>query len=507
MQLLGMLMQQKQNQDALALREKEFQAQQGQQDISNEFTRGRFLAENADRSLRAQEYNANLNAMTARQGAGERSTALRGALELAASGADVDTSYLPPNERAIVESAKAQAQDELGRQYATAAQAAEAVNRKLRAEALVKSLKESGNDKISWFNPTKFFRTRGWDDEVFSKDVADAKAMEAQLPDLSARASAVLSDPNLKQSITFDPASGQYVPIVPKPRMRGVPTVSGNGPVGPVTTDQSLPAFADAGGSAAIPFVAPNTAVPKSDNTFVGRATERAKRTAPRIVRQGNNVFQLMPDGSYQFIQRTEGSGTNGYKDGGTVHGRGTPTSDNITAKVSPGEFIMPAEAMEIPGAPEAMDHMRQTALQIRAARSKPMHMATGGMIPGGNPMSMLMPGMGGGNPMAMLPMMGGSNFNMMMPWLSLLSQPGFMKDATKAPTFARGGVVPHFAWGGMVDDAMGSMGDMSTNAASAVQSGGGGGFNWLGLVMSFLKAKNANQQKPNPIYNWDGIA
>lgn len=447
MQLLGMLMQQKQNQDALALREKEFQAQQGQQDISNEFTRGRFLAENADRDLRAQQINAQLEEARTRTGAGERSTALRGALELANAGADVDTSMLPPNERAIVESAKANAQEEIGRQYQTAAQAADAVNKHLRAQALVKSLKDStdqgaANENASIIKPWTWGRSLigrdGWwsggDSPALESDKTQLKSLSDQLPDLSARASAVLADPNLKQAITFDPTSGQYVPIVPKPRLRGVPAMSGSGPVGPTDVP---PAFQDAMGSASIPFTAPNTAVPQGDNTFVGRAAARAQRTAPRIVRQGNNVFQLMPDGSYKFLQRTDG-----YKDGGTVHGRGTSTSDNITAKVSPGEFIMPAEAMEIPGAPEAMNHMRQTALAIRARR-------------GGRP-PMMMPG--------------------------------------------------HYAWGGMVDDAMGSMGDMGGTAASAMGSSGGG-FNWLGLVMSFLKAKNANQQKPNPIYNWDGVA
>lgn len=260
----------------------------------------------------------------------------------------------------------------------------------------------------------------------------------------------------------------------------------------------------------------------------------------PKIIRNGNNLFQLMPDGSYQFFQRTEGV-PSGMASGGMVHGRGTPTSDNITAKVSPGEYVLPAEAMEIPGAKAACDHMRDTALKIRASRNSPLRMAKGGMIPGlpgmgggggFNPMSMFMPMMGGGggngggfNPLSMfLPFMGGGGgmpgggdsggVNMMMPWMAL-------KQPFK---FARGGMVPRYAAGGLVDNDFGSLqynpdGTIGAfnqpnsfyaqnygapvNAAAA-----GGGMNWMSLLMGMLQARKGGAgQKPNPIYNWENVA
>ena len=517
----------RQNQKNWADQFKEDVAQRG---VVNELAVGRLRQEEADRKLRTAYYNAQL----AQGGAAARNTALREAVELARMGGAVDTSQFSPNEAALINAVATQANDEIGREYGLASNVAETLNRPRRTQALINALKgdvkeASKTEDARWYNPATWGRIFVGDSPSYNANVAELKTLESQLPDFTAQAQAV--NPELRALLTIDPATGDYVPIVPKPRTtnKRVVVPQGSGALGPVRDDtpellRDATAF-DAPPAAPIRIKASSLAQPPQappPHALAIGATVQMEHA------DGTKSW-VHPDDVNAFLRKNVGSRRAGMADGGSVVGQGTSTSDNVSARLSPGEFVLPAETMEIPGAYQLAERMRGAGLALRSARQRPLRFASGGMFP------FALPGMGGGksggfNPLAMfmggMPMGGGGGgMNMMMPWLSLLRQPGFFNKATgneyRPIRFATGGMVPRYANGGWVDGS--PRGTITVGGSSyapgaapinwkemgGVLGGGleasqGGGFNWGMFLMNLLKNRQGGQQKRHLIYNFD---
>lgn len=76
--------------------------------------------------------------------------------------------------------------------------------------------------------------------------------------------------------------------------------------------------------------------------------------------------------------------GMGGKKDGGLIRGPGTGTSDSIPARLSKGEFVVPAEAVRIPGILPLLEKIRHIALVHRMEHSgagSVTHMRNGGIV------------------------------------------------------------------------------------------------------------------------------
>lgn len=76
------------------------------------------------------------------------------------------------------------------------------------------------------------------------------------------------------------------------------------------------------------------------------------------------------------------------YTGGGDVSGPGSGTSDSIDAKLSNGEFVVPASAVRLPGVLKLLNHLRQIGLEherahIENGTHETLHMADGGLTTG----------------------------------------------------------------------------------------------------------------------------
>lgn len=74
------------------------------------------------------------------------------------------------------------------------------------------------------------------------------------------------------------------------------------------------------------------------------------------------------------------------YTSGGGVRGPGTGTSDSIDAKLSNGEFVVPAAAVRLPGVLKLLNHLREVGLEHERAHIEngthgTAHMASGGLL------------------------------------------------------------------------------------------------------------------------------
>lgn len=77
------------------------------------------------------------------------------------------------------------------------------------------------------------------------------------------------------------------------------------------------------------------------------------------------------------------GGGMGGKKDGGLIRGPGTATSDSIPARLSKGEFVVPAEAVHLPGILPLLERIRHIALMHRMQHHADAeeHYRNGGMV------------------------------------------------------------------------------------------------------------------------------
>jgi hypothetical protein len=69
--------------------------------------------------------------------------------------------------------------------------------------------------------------------------------------------------------------------------------------------------------------------------------------------------------------------GMGGKARGGLIRGPGSETSDSIPARLSSGEFVVPAEAVDMPGILPMLEGLRRAGLARRTAH----HFARGGMV------------------------------------------------------------------------------------------------------------------------------
>lgn len=80
-------------------------------------------------------------------------------------------------------------------------------------------------------------------------------------------------------------------------------------------------------------------------------------------------------------IYGSVGGGAGGMARGGPVDGPGDETSDSIRARLSDGEYVVPAAAVELPGVREFLDELRDMGLRRQKAKDMVKHFFRGGLV------------------------------------------------------------------------------------------------------------------------------
>lgn len=176
------------------------------------------------------------------------------------------------------------------------------------------------------------------------------------------------TDKDLLSLVVPNPQTGRYESLLPESpwettQTTSVRTAGAGAPAAAAVSRTYAPSYAAPTGAPsranAMQFMqGPGVVAPPDVKSWVIQRASALGQTSN--LTQAQAIAQARAEYAAQF-------GNPGMAAGGRIRGPGTSTSDSIPIRASAGEYIVPAEAMQIPGVPRELDHIRRMALHKRA--------------------------------------------------------------------------------------------------------------------------------------------